>query len=117
MFESIVKQVVDSLPDEFKSKLDNVSVVVKDHPPSPHLLGLYQGIPQTQRKYYGIGGPLPDKITVFKIPIQNMARNRSELVQIIYDVVVHEIAHHFGMSEAEVRKAEQKRYNNVNINS
>lgn len=116
-FGRTVKQVVESLPKEFRTKLDNVAVVVEDWP-HPHqlgnlrrrgsrgmLLGLYEGIPHTRRGRYGIGGTLPDKITIFQRPIEMIARSEEHLKQIIRSTVLHEIAHHFGMDEKEVREA------------
>ena len=72
------------------------------------LLGLYEGVPQTRRGRYGIGGHLPDKITIFKIPIERIARSKVHLIQIVVNTVRHEIAHHFGMDEHRVRDAEHE---------
>src|SRR3989344_217560 len=119
-FNKFVDQAIESLPKEFKDKLENVVIVVEDfptneqlisariHPGYGTLLGLYQGIPQTQRGAgYGVGGTLPDKITIFKMPILAIARSESDLPAIIHNTVVHEIGHHFGMSEEMIRKAER----------
>lgn len=117
-FTLIVEAAVKSIPDEFQKKLENVSVIVEDFP-TPHqmhkvrargeggmLLGLYEGVPQTRRGRYGIGGHLPDKITIFKIPIERISRSKVHLIQIVVNTVKHEIAHHFGMDEHQVRDAE-----------
>lgn len=123
-FEKYVDQVIESLPKNFKDKLENVAVVVEDyptreqlisariHPNSGTLLGLYQGVPQTQRGAgYGIGGTLPDKITIFRMPILAIGRSESDLPSIIHNTVIHEIGHHFGMSEEMILKAERGKSN------
>jgi predicted Zn-dependent protease with MMP-like domain len=75
-----------------------------------HLLfGLYEGIPKTKRWEYG--QVLPDKITIFKNPIEKYAQSEKEIANIIRDTIWHEIAHHFGMDEKEVKEAEFRRKN------
>ncbi len=120
-FGDIVDEAVASIPKEFLQKLENVAIVVEDVP-TPHqirklrsrgvygfLLGLYEGVPQTKRHHYGVGGHLPDKITIFKKAILAIARSRYHLEEIIKNTVVHEIAHHFGMGEMQIRDAEMQR--------
>ena len=117
-FENIIKKAVEELPTEFKDKMENVSIMFSDYPSEEQmrqvqmrgrglLLGLYQGIPQTRRGNYGIGGSLPDKITIFKIPLLAISRSHEEAVENIKSTVIHEIAHHFGMSDAEIQKAKR----------
>jgi len=98
--------------EEFTEKLENVSVVVEDYPNQHQLkkvgtggmlLGLYEGVPKTKRGRYGIGATLPDKITIFKIPILAISRSIEQLKENVRNTVIHEIAHHFGMSEARIR--------------
>jgi predicted Zn-dependent protease with MMP-like domain len=123
-FTHHVQQAVERLPEEFRSKLNNVAILTQDYPTPKQLgkvqrrsgksrsmlLGLYEGIPQTKRgNSYGIGLTLPDRITIFKLPILHIARSHPELLMIIQDTVMHEIAHHFGMDEHEVRRAEASR--------
>ena len=99
------------MPKEFAEKLDNLNVVVADWPtPTQHrgkrglLLGLYEGIPATRRgNRYGIGGAIPDKITIFKIPILMISKTREDIKKNIRDTVIHEIAHHFGLDEDAIR--------------
>ncbi len=123
-FERIVDEAVESLPNEFLDKLENVSVVTQDWPTpfqlrklrikSGHnhlLFGLYEGVPQTRRRSYGIGGALPDKITIFKIPHLMVTRTLKDLEKRVRSTVMHEIGHHFGMSEERIRKAEMNRRN------
>jgi len=115
-FEALVARALDDLPLEFKSRLENVDVVVEDYPTSrqlgsvklgggAQLLGLYEGIPQTKRgRHYGMA--VPDKITIFQKPIEAKARSDKEIENEIRRVVRHEIAHHFGSSEATLRRLE-----------
>ena len=116
-FQKIIRKALLNLPKEFAEKLENVSVVIADYPKHEHLetlklkgkkgllLGLYEGIPQVKRRGYGIGGALPDKITIFKIPILMVSKTLGELKQNVRDTVVHELGHHFGMSEEQIRNA------------
>lgn len=116
-FGKLIDLAVESLPKEFLDKLENVSIVMADWPTREQinklrksgrgglLLGLYEGVPQTKRGRYGIGPTLPDKITIFKIPILRISRSYNELGERIKNTVIHEIGHHFGMSEEAIQKA------------
>lgn len=115
-FEWLVAEVVDSLPDEFHAKLENIDVVVQDEPTPSQLaevglkrgetlLGLYQGVPLTKRsRHYGM--VVPDKITIFQRPIETRCKNDTEVKAEIRRVVQHEIAHHFGIGDARLRQLE-----------
>jgi predicted Zn-dependent protease with MMP-like domain len=118
-FEKIVKEGVKAIPARFLQKLDNVAIVIEDEPTPVQikklnisrdwtLFGLYEGVPQTARgvNYTAV---LPDKITIFQKSIEAMARDKEDIKEIVRNTVWHEIAHHFGMSEARVRQAEAKR--------
>ncbi len=119
-FEILINRAIESLPKEFFDKLENVSIVIQDWPSIRQgqeqmnrgdrgiLLGLYEGIPQTRRGNYGIGGPLPDKITIFKLPILMMSQDPKDIENNVADTVVHEIAHHFGMSDEEIYRIRKK---------
>jgi predicted Zn-dependent protease with MMP-like domain len=99
-FESLVADALDELPDWVREAMDNVAVVVEDRPPEgePDLLGLYEGIAQTERFDYA--GALPDRITLFRSTIEAEAGDDDEeLRATIAETVVHEIAHHFGISD------------------
>ncbi|WP_370327946.1 metallopeptidase family protein [Euzebya sp.] len=86
------------VPDEIWDMLDNVVVLVEDrHPDEPDLLGLYEGIPLTEREFYA--GALPDRILIFREALCDYARDRDELVDEVAITVVHEIAHHFGIDD------------------
>ncbi|EKD62196.1 MAG: protein of unknown function DUF1025 [uncultured bacterium] len=122
-FEKIVKQAYDELPEEFRSKLDNVEVFTEDLPSVEQvtkfnlrrenkiLLGLYEGTPQIKRGHYGIGGNLPDKVTLFRTPLLSLTRSQAHLAKLIKDTLYHEICHHFGMSEEAIRRAQNKSRN------
>ena len=116
-FERLIQLALDELPSEFSEKLENVEVTFETFPSRAQmsavgirsggfLLGLYQGVPQTRRGRYGVGGQLPDKITIFKYPILMISRSYNEAVEKIKDTVMHEIAHHFGLSDDEIHKAQ-----------
>lgn len=97
-FTALVEQALDELPDALWDRLDNVAVVVEDaHPEEADLLGLYEGIPQTERWEYA--GELPDKISVYRLPLCGMCGDEAELVEQVKITVVHEIAHHLGIDE------------------
>ena len=116
-FEWFVVRAVEGLPEEFLTRLQNVDVVVEERPSSAQvgraklrrgetLLGLYEGVPQTRRgRHYGM--VLPDKITIFKKPIEARCRSEAEIIAEIGRVVKHEIAHHFGISDARLRQIEK----------
>ena len=109
LFEKLVVEAVEDLPKFFKEKLDNVNLVVEDWPeqqfaPGRLLLGLYQGIPKTRRGA-GYTMALPDKITIFKGPIELVSRGDEKVIKdVVVDTVEHEIAHHFGISDARLRQ-------------
>lgn len=108
-FEHLVADVVDALPPAFLDKLDNVEIVVEDWPDAatlrragvPHrhdLLGFYHGVPQTRRtRNYTL--VLPDKISIYRYPIQLRCRTPEEVRTLVKRVLHHEIAHHFGIDD------------------
>jgi predicted Zn-dependent protease with MMP-like domain len=99
-FEAAIDEALSSLPAQFRAAMSNVEIVVEDEPPAGQpLLGLYQGIPLPQRSS-SYGGVLPDKITIFGGPITRLAAGNAErLRREVRHVVLHEIAHHFGISD------------------
>jgi predicted Zn-dependent protease with MMP-like domain len=101
-FEQVVKETIQSLPKEFLAQLDNVEIVIEDVPP-PHLalLGLYRGVPKTKRVSYSA---LPDKITIYKQPLLQISHTPEEAKENIRGTVLHEIGHHFGLSDEELYK-------------
>lgn len=115
-FYDLVERALDGLPEEFRERLDNLEIVVADWP-SPYqlartgirnrfgLMGLYEGVPHIRRGH-GYGMVLPDKITVFRKPIESRCRSWQEIESEVQRVVRHEIAHHFGTSEDTLRTIE-----------
>ena len=99
-FEHLIQEALDSLPDDLRSEMSNVEIVVADEPPPGQpLLGLYQGIPLTQRGI-NYSGALPDKITIYQGPLERIYGHDPELfARQVKRVVLHEIAHHFGISD------------------
>jgi predicted Zn-dependent protease with MMP-like domain len=103
-FESLAAEALDEIPEPFSSMLDNVQVVVEDEPPGDEdLLGLYEGIPQTERdaNYTFV---MPDKITLFRGPLQRMCEDEDDLYEEIAVTIVHEVAHHFGISDERLEE-------------
>ena len=108
------------MPQEFASQLNNVDVVVKDEPTDHQkrhlpegtlLLGLYEGVPQTNRgAHYNLA--LPDKITIFQRPIEAVCRTDAEIIQQVGKTVRHEIAHHFGISDEKLKQLENEHHVN-----
>jgi len=107
-FDAIVENALRLIPKRFRRAMRNVAIVVEPEAPRPGLLGLYQGRPLAQRSVFE-GFAMPDKITIFQGPHERLARTRAELEQMVADTVWHEIAHHFGMDERRVRRAERRR--------
>jgi predicted Zn-dependent protease with MMP-like domain len=117
-FEEIVVSALKRLPKFFRKKMKNVDVVVEDRASrellsemglrSPfELLGLYQGVPLDRRGFY-YGNVLPDKITLFQIPIESMCQTREELEERVREVVIHEVGHYFGLSDEKLRELEDE---------
>lgn len=113
-FQKLVEEALDLLPKEFAEKLNNVAVVVEDFPtpyqigksrlaPGLLLLGLYEGVPQTKRGIYY--SSIPDKITIFKNAIEAVAKTPKDIRAQVRATVIHEIGHHFGLSDIQLRKA------------
>ena len=98
-FEDRVRSAIDSLPAELRRAMSNVEIVVEDeNPEDPDIFGLYLGIPLTDRHDYA--GVLPDKIAIYRIPLEAEFGHDPELLEEeIRITVVHEIAHHFGVDE------------------
>jgi predicted Zn-dependent protease with MMP-like domain len=99
-FEGYAQDALDSLPSELRARMSNVEIVVEDEPPfGQPLLGLYQGVPLTRRGSY-YAGVLPDKITIYRGPLVRIyGRDAERLRREVKRVVLHEIAHHFGISD------------------
>ena len=106
-FEQLVEQALGELPERFASLLQNIAVVVEDEPsdddldalddPNGELLGIYRGVPITERHYDSMR--LPDQIAIFRGPILRVARSRSDALHEIRDTVIHELGHYFGLDD------------------
>lgn len=118
-FDQIVERALRNIPARFRSRMNNVAVLVEDEPALSQLeargvslgstlLGLYEGRPLTHRSVFE-PFHLPDRITIFQGPHERIARNREHLERLVEQTLWHEIAHHFGMNEREVRAAERLR--------
>jgi predicted Zn-dependent protease with MMP-like domain len=102
-FDGLVSDALDALPDDIRRLMTNVAVTVEDEPPpGQNLLGLYEGIPWGKRGPY-YAGALPDKITIYRLPLERIAGGDPERLRAeVRRVVFHEIAHHFGISDARL---------------
>jgi len=108
-FDRCVREAIQSLPEEFRTRLDNVLITVQDEPDpalleemdSPSLLGIYLGTPLTERT---LDTPyqMPDQIILFQGPLEDFCQNEEQLVEEIRVTVVHEVAHFFGLEEDEI---------------
>jgi len=101
-FERLVRKALADLPEEFRSRLENVVVLIEEEPPEdmPETLGLYEGVPLTERSLDGI--TLPDRITLFKRPIERACRTEEEIEAEVRLTVLHEVGHFFGLEEAQM---------------
>jgi predicted Zn-dependent protease with MMP-like domain len=105
-FEQLVADALDRIPEELAKVMDNVAVVVEDWPTPQQLagrkgilLGLYEGIPLTRRSPLSYASVLPDRITIFRGPLCQVAADEVDLVKLVTTTVIHEVAHHFGISD------------------
>jgi len=107
-FEDLVEEAIAALPDDLRGFMSNVAVVVEDEPPAGlPLLGLYQGVPLTQRSSAYAGVP-PDRITIYRGPLERLTGgNPDRLRAQVRRVVLHEIAHHFGISDERLRELDR----------
>lgn len=103
-FEELVVDALDGIPQELGRFMENVAVFVEDASVDRNLLGLYQGVPLTHREQYGLGGGMPDRITIFRLPILRMCSTEAEVIDAVRVTVVHEIGHHFGLDDRRLRE-------------
>ena len=116
-FENLAQELFDSLPPQFQQNMENVQIVVEDEPTretlakmgiqsKSALFGLYEGVPLNKRgTWYGMYPVVPDKISLYKSNIERGAKGLDDLSERIRHVLIHEIAHYYGMNEEEVRAA------------
>lgn len=117
-FQALVIEAIDSLPARFRGAMTNIAIVVEDDPtpaqlaeveiePPDTLYGLYEGIPLPERQW-NHGNVLPDKITLFRIPILEDSQDDDDVVVGIGETLIHEVGHYFGLDEEEIMEIEEK---------
>jgi len=110
-FEAAVSDALDQLPAEVARAMDNVAVFIDDdyvpqpgEDPDTVLLGLYEGVPLTERDSWWEAGSLPDRITIYRKPILDICSSREDVVEEVTVTVIHEIAHHFGIDDQRLHE-------------
>jgi len=103
-FEELVGDALDELPEELAKSIENVAIIVADHADGRPLFGLYEGIPLTRRGPLSYGGAMPDRITIYQGTISAHCHDEAELVAQIRKTVIHEVAHHFGISDPRLEE-------------
>jgi predicted Zn-dependent protease with MMP-like domain len=117
-FRKLVDEALDTIPDDFREAMHNIAIVIEDEPtleqleevglqPPDTLLGLYQGVPLTERQW-AHGNALPDKITLFQGPIEDESEDEDDVVVAVGETLIHEIGHYFGLSEEEIEAIEEQ---------
>lgn len=118
-FRALVEAAIDTIPRRFAREIRNLAIVVEDEPsdelldemdigPDETLLGLYQGVPLSERGF-GYGNQLPDRITLFQVSIEEDAdHDEDEIVTAIGETLIHELGHYFGMSEEQIMAIEER---------
>ena len=117
-FRQLVDEALAGIPPHFRDALKNIAIVVEDQPsrtqleevgvdPPDTLLGLYEGTPLTER-HWAEGNSLPDKITLFQLPIEEASDDEDDVVVAIGETLIHEIGHYFGLSEEEIELIEEQ---------
>jgi predicted Zn-dependent protease with MMP-like domain len=118
VFERLVADALLTIPRRFRAAMANLAIVVEDEPspdlleemeigPPDTLLGLYQGIPLTERSW-DYGNTLPDRILLFQGPLERESDDEDDLVVAIGETLIHEVGHYFGLSEEEIEEIEEK---------
>ncbi|MEC5192539.1 MULTISPECIES: metallopeptidase family protein [unclassified Arthrobacter] len=110
-FDAAVNDALDRIPPELAKTMNNVAIFIEDaYTPQPGedkdtvLLGLYEGVPLTERDSWWDAGSLPDRITIFRGPILEICESREDVIEEVTITVVHEIAHHFGISDERLHQ-------------
>lgn len=117
-FERLVVEAVALIPKRFRREMKNLALVVEDNPsaellgemeiePPDSLYGLYQGTPLPERTW-GYGNTLPDRITLFRTPIEEDCDDEDEVRAVIGETLIHEVGHYFGLSEEEIEEIEDR---------
>lgn len=122
-FERLVGDALATIPARFRRAMQNIAIVIEDEPspeildemeiePPDTLLGLYQGVPLTERQW-AHGNVLPDRILLFQGPIERESDGEDDLIVAIGETLIHEIGHYFGLSEEEIEDIEQRYWHSV----
>jgi len=117
-FEQLVGEAIKTIPRRFRDQMHNLAVVVEDEPPPDlldemdieppdTLLGLYQGTPLTERTW-DYGNRLPDRIVLYRGPIEDSSDNDDDAIVAIGETLIHEVGHYFGLSEEELETIEER---------
>jgi predicted Zn-dependent protease with MMP-like domain len=117
-FEELVVEAMALIPKRFRLEMKNIAVVVEDEPsaelldemeiePPDSLYGLYQGTPLPERTW-GYGNTLPDRVTLFRKPIEEDSEDDDEVRAVIGETLIHEVGHYFGLSEEEIEEIEER---------
>lgn len=123
-FRQLVSEALDTIPARFRRQLQNIAIVVEDEPspavlaemeiePPDTLFGLYQGTPLTERRW-DHGNVLPDRITIYQGPIEDVSESEDDVVTEIGETLIHEVGHYFGLSEAEIEEIEDRYWHRRN---
>jgi predicted Zn-dependent protease with MMP-like domain len=103
-FEELVLEALDQLPPELARAIENVAVIVEDRARGRPLFGLYEGIPLTRRSPLSYNAVMPDRITLFQETISSVCDSEADLIEQIRKTVIHEVAHHFGISDPRLEE-------------
>jgi len=117
-FEQLVAEAITLIPRRFRREMRNLAIVVEDEPdaelldemeiePPDSLYGLYQGTPLTERTS-GYGNTLPDRVTLFRKPIEEDCDDEDDVRAVIGETLIHEVGHYFGLSEEEIEEIEER---------
>ena len=117
-FERLVAEAIRTIPERFRREIQNLAIIVEDEPsadvlaemeiePPDTLLGLYQGIPLTERRW-DHGNALPDRIVLYQWPIEDASEDDDDVVVAIGETLIHEVGHYFGMSEEDIEAIEDQ---------
>ena len=110
-FEALVAAALDSIPDEFADEMENVAIIIEDWPTAEQLagrrgtlLGLYEGVELPDRSPLAYSGVMPDRITIFRGPLCDLARDEDDLAHQVRVTVLHEVGHYFGLDDERLHE-------------
>ncbi len=103
-FEQLVAAALDELPAPLAEGLETVVVRIRTGRLTGGLLGLYEGVPLTDRGDYGAGSPMPDRVTIYRLPICSICETEEEVTEQVRITVIHELAHHYGIDDERLHE-------------